>query len=254
MKSILSAITLCFASTCLFGQMPTVATMQSSAPEGTSLGANNTLSASGIALGNRVKMRGFIDFRFDYTDLDDLATDDDKRFRTAADIDFLFDFSPVTGEVHLAAHTDGIDLEQAFFRYSFNQDFSLTAGRQLTVLSFEKDESPNMYQTSYAYLTDVSEDVQGGTSALESFIGLNSFKQTGSMIDTLMTSSTDPTVQAALPLTLLTPQQILFKILQVLSFHPSAEIMSMVFVLILTTVDLAWLQACTMDISPIAIT
>ena len=106
-----------------------------------------------------------------------------------------------------------------------------------------------MYQTSYAYLTDVSEDVQGGTSALE----MNSL-QTGSMIDTLMTSSTDPNVQAALPLTLLTPQQILFKILQVLSFHPSAEIMSMVFVLILTTVDLVWLQACTMDISPIAIT
>ena len=200
MKSILSAITLCFASTCLFGQMPTVATMQSSAPEGTSLGANNTLSASGIALGNRVKMRGFIDFRFDYTDLDDLATDDDKRFRTAADIDFLFDFSPVTGGVHIrASDAQSVDLEQAFFRYSFNQDFSLTAGRQLTVLSFEKDESPNMYQTSYAYLTDVSEDVQGGTSALESFIGLNSFKQTGSMIDTLMTSSTDPTVVAALP-------------------------------------------------------
>ena len=173
---------------CLFGQMPTVATMQSSAPEGTSLGANNTLSASGIALGNRVKMRGFIDFRFDYTDLDDLATDDDKRFRTAADIDFLFDFSPVTGEVHLAAHTDGIDLEQAFFRYSFNPDFSLTAGRQLTVLSFEKDESPNMYQTSYAYLTDVSEDVQGGTSALESFIGIESFESNWrQLIDKLMT-------------------------------------------------------------------
>ena len=30
---------------------------------------------------------------------------------------------------------------------------------------------PNMYQTSYAYLTDVSADVQGGSAALESFIG-----------------------------------------------------------------------------------
>ena len=182
MKSILSAITLCFASTCLFGQIPHSRNHAIICTGKALLWVPMILSASGIALGNRVKMRGFIDFRFDYTDLDDLATDDDKRFRTAADIDFLFDFSPVT-EVHLTAHTDGIDLEQAFFRYSFNQDFSLTAGRQLTVLSFEKDESPNMYQTSYAYLTDVSEDVQGGTSALESFIGLNSFKQTGSMID-----------------------------------------------------------------------
>jgi hypothetical protein len=150
------------------------------ADDGTELGANTTLTSSGIALGNRVKMRGFVDFRYDYTDLDDLG-DDDARFRTAADVDFLFDFSPVTGEVHLAASSGGVDLEQAFLRYNFNQDFSLTAGRQLTVLGFEKDESPNMYQTSYAYLTDVSADVQGGSNALKSFIGLDRFENTASL-------------------------------------------------------------------------
>ena len=71
-----------------------------------------------------------------------ICRDDDARFRTAADVDFLFDFSPVTGEVHIAASSHGVDLEQAFLRYNFNQDFSFTAGRQLTVLGFEKDESP----------------------------------------------------------------------------------------------------------------
>ena len=182
-------IFLLFVSALLHGQMPTIATIQTPASNGTSLGANETLASSGIALGNRVKMRGFVDFRFDYTDLDDLATNDDKRFRTAADVDFLFDFSPVTGEVHLAAHSDGVDLEQAFFRYSFNQDFSLTAGRQLTVLSFEKDESPNMYQTSYAYLSDVASDVQGGSAALESFIGLDSFKLAGTSVHAAMSSN-----------------------------------------------------------------
>ena len=194
MKYPVTILTLLSISVGLFAQVPNMATMQSPAPEGTSLGANNTLSSSGIALGNRVKMRGFVDFRYDYSDLDGLATDengltidDDARFRTAADVDFLFDFSPVTGEVHLAATSDELGLEQAFLRYNFNQDFSLTAGRQLTVLSYEKDESPNMYQTSYAYLTDVSVDVQGGTSALESFIGLNSFKSTASSIDSAMT-------------------------------------------------------------------
>ena len=187
MKYPVTILSLLSISVGLFAQVPNMATMQSPAPEGTSLGANNTLSSSGIALGNRVKMRGFVDFRYDYTDLDDLATDDDARFRTAADVDFLFDFSPVTGEVHLAATSDELGLEQAFLRYNFNQDFSLTAGRQLTVLSYEKDESPNMYQTSYAYLTDVSADVQGGTSALESFIGLNSFKSTASSIHSAMT-------------------------------------------------------------------
>ena len=159
--------------------MPAVSS-PSVSDEGTELGANSTLSASGIALGNRVKMRGFVDFRYDYTDLDDLG-DDDARFRTAADVDFLFDFSPVTGEVHLAASSGGVDSEQAFLRYNFNQDFSLTAGRQLTVLGFEKDESPNMYQTSYAYLTDVSADVQGGSNALKSFIGLDRFENTASL-------------------------------------------------------------------------
>jgi hypothetical protein len=150
------------------------------ADDGTELGANTTLTSSGIALGNRVKMRGFVDFRYDYTDLDDLG-DDDARFRTAADVDFLFDFSPVTGEVHLAASSGGVDLEQAFLRYNFNQDFSFTAGRQLTVLGFEKDESPNMYQTSYAYLTDVSADLpnDSGTKALKSFIGVDNFESVG---------------------------------------------------------------------------
>jgi hypothetical protein len=153
--------------------MPTVSS-PSIADEGTELGANNTLTASGIALNNRVKMRGFVDFRYDYTDLDTLATSDDARFISSADIDFLFDFSPVTGEVHLAASSGGVDLEQAFLRYNFNQDFSLTAGRQLTVLGFEKDESPNMYQTSYAYLTDVSTTAPNGTEALKKYIGLSS--------------------------------------------------------------------------------
>ena len=73
----------------------------SNSTEGTSLGANETLNASGISLGNRVKMRGFVDFRYDYTDLDELG-DDDARFHFWPDIDFLFDFSPVTGEVHMS--------------------------------------------------------------------------------------------------------------------------------------------------------
>ena len=143
MMKYITLVTISILTTSPFGQMPNAASMQSSAPEGTSLGANNTLTANGIALGNRVKMRGFVDFRFDYTDLDDLR-DDDKRFRTASDLDFLFDFSPVTGEVHLRANSDGVGLEQAFLRYNFNSDFSFTAGRQLTALSFEKDEAINV--------------------------------------------------------------------------------------------------------------
>ena len=80
------------------------------ADDGTELGAN---TASGIALGNRVKMRGFVD-RYDYTDLDTLATDDDARFRSAADIDFLFDFSPFAAKCVLLPHQTVLGLNIFF--------------------------------------------------------------------------------------------------------------------------------------------
>ena len=69
----------------------------------------------------RPKLRGYVDFIYGYGDLDDVT--DDNRFSTAADIDFLFDFSPVTGEIHLASGDEGIDLEQAFARYELQSRF-----------------------------------------------------------------------------------------------------------------------------------
>jgi len=142
-------------------------TMQPSAPEGTALGANTTSGAAGIALGNRVVMRGFVDFVYNYDTKSNPEknpvtnkTEDGKDvsdFNTASDIDFLFDFSPVTAEVHLAmdpnpaAGSDQIELEQAFARYSFNRDFHITFGRQLTSLGFEDDEAPGLYTVTNSY-------------------------------------------------------------------------------------------------------
>ena len=107
--------------------------------KGTSLGANETIDYNGIALGNRVKLRGYVDFIFSHTD--DNSTDN-TDFSTAADIDFLFDFSPVTGEIHLAADDEGVDLEQAFARYSFNQDFNLSFGANLQILDLRETKHP----------------------------------------------------------------------------------------------------------------
>ena len=107
-----------------FAQIPGMMTTQiSSAPEGTALGANETLSASGIALGNRVKMRGYIDFILKYDDEEN--DDQNEQFTTSGDIDFLFDLSPVTAEAHLAINSGdnadgnasdstGVGLEQLF--------------------------------------------------------------------------------------------------------------------------------------------
>ena len=189
-------LTLCLVSSLLFlggslfAQVPGMMTMQpASVPQGTDLGANNTVNAAGIALGNRVKLRGFVDFRYDNTDLE--ATDHngthvtggthDKRFRTGVDLDLLIDFSPVTAEVHLNANNSGVSLEQAFMRYSFNRDFNLTLGRQLTVMSMESDESTGLLQVSHAYAADVAieDGIAGGSNAMGILLGLGALSDIG---------------------------------------------------------------------------
>ena len=153
MKYLLSSLlALSMAVTTAVAQIPGMMSMPSAAPlEGTTLGANETVSYNGIALGNRVKLRGFVDFQYKYVDS---GATDDARFTTAGDVDFLFDFSPVTGEVHLAysnGSSDPVSLEQVFGRYSFNQDFNLSFGRQLTNLGYEADEAPGLYAVTNAY-------------------------------------------------------------------------------------------------------
>ena len=153
MKKLISLfISLAFAGSS-FAQMSGYNTRQS---DGTTLGANETLTADGIALGNAVKLRGYVDFRLQRID-----TGNDGRDTTHAhnDTDFLINLSPVTAEVHLNVSENTLDsdggkiglLEQAFGRYSFNQDFHLTFGRQASVLGFEGDESTDLYAVTRAY-------------------------------------------------------------------------------------------------------
>jgi hypothetical protein len=140
----------------LSAQMPGMMTMQqASVPQGTTLGANTTSGAAGIALGNRAVMRGYVDFIYGHTDFSE-SLENDTRFSTATDVDFLFDFSPVTAEVHLAATTDDIGLEQAFGRYAFNRDFNISFGRQVTSLGYEGDEATDLSSVTTAYFTDAS--------------------------------------------------------------------------------------------------
>jgi hypothetical protein len=177
-------LTLCLVSSflflggSLFAQVPGMMTMQpASVPQGTDLGANNTVNAAGIALGNRVKLRGFVDFRYDNTDIE--FVEHNKRFRTGVDLDLLIDFSPVTSEVHLNASTESIGLEQAFIRYSFNRDFNLTFGRQLTVMGVESDESPGLHQVSHAYAADVAIEDGISVNAMGAFVGLGALNTIG---------------------------------------------------------------------------
>ena len=147
-------ISMLFLGANLFAQIPGMTSTQiSSSYDGTSLGSNETLAYSGIALGNAVKLRGYVDFIFNYEDLkgDPDGKEQEEYFSTASDVDFLFDMSPVTAELHIALDKDSIGMEQAFGRYSFNQDLHLTFGRQLTVLGYEADEAPGLYAVTNAY-------------------------------------------------------------------------------------------------------
>ena len=153
MKTLFSSIlALAMGVTASVAQIPGMMSMPSAQPlEGTSLGANETIAYDGIALGNRVKLRGYVDFIYNYMDS---GPTDNASFSTAGDVDFLVDFSPVTGEVHLAyasGASQPVTLEQVFGRYSFNQDFNLSFGRQLTNLGYEADEAPGLYAVTNAY-------------------------------------------------------------------------------------------------------
>jgi hypothetical protein len=147
MKKLISLfISLAFAGSS-FAQMSGYSSSQS---DGTTLGANETLTADGIALGNAVKLRGYVDFVFKYDDEDN--SNQNEQFDTTADVDFLFDLSPITAELHLTADADdGAELEQVFGRYSVSQDFHVTFGRQLTVLGFEADEAPGLFAVTHGH-------------------------------------------------------------------------------------------------------
>jgi hypothetical protein len=150
---ITALISMLFFGAILSAQMPGGITMQqASGPQGTTLGANTTSGAAGIALGNRVVMRGYVDFVFKYDDEDvNTLNSQTEAFKTSSDIDFLFDFSPLTAELHIALDKDDVKLEQAFGRYSVNRDFNFSFGRQLTALGYEADEAPGLFAVSNGY-------------------------------------------------------------------------------------------------------
>jgi len=150
MKKIVSfVLSLAFAGS-TFAQMSGYSS--SSYSDGTALGANETSNADGIALGNAVKLRGYIDTVLSHVDTDGTAKNPTET-SVSADMDFLIDLSPVTAEVHLnVSQSSGADLlEQAFGRYSFNQDFHLTFGRQETVLGYEGDEATDLLAVTKAF-------------------------------------------------------------------------------------------------------
>ena len=128
--------------------MPIAAPPLVQGSDATSLGAPAPQEGADIA--NRVKLRGYVDFV--YENENKHAADTNGFDSSSVDLDFLFDFSPVTAEVHTQTDIDdGLGLEQAFVDYAVNPNFGISFGRQLQLLGFESDEATGLYQTSHAY-------------------------------------------------------------------------------------------------------
>ena len=138
--------------------MPVAAPPLRSANDTTSLGA--VAQQDGADIANRIKLRGYVDLSYSHVEVDLPAgdtTDDDQSTLgvKSVDLDFLFDFSPVTAEIHIQHEnhaTNPIHVEQAFVNYAFNQNFSLTFGRQAQLLGYEGDEATDQFLSTRTYL------------------------------------------------------------------------------------------------------
>ena len=125
----------------------------------TSLGS--VPSQEGADIANRIKLRGYVDFLYENESRPDGDTNGFEE--SGIDLDFLFDFTPVTAEIHTQSRIDFLSIEQAFVNYAVNPNFGISLGRQLQLLGFESDEATGLYQISHAYQhADTDSDLQRG--------------------------------------------------------------------------------------------
>ena len=109
---------------------------------------------SQVELTDNLAISGFVDAA--YTSSDNGTTDTEKLDLEGAEVDLLFNLDTVSGEVHLQTDGGTVELEQAFVTYDLGNGLVVTAGRYLSLLGFEADETVTRYTRSRAYdLTSV---------------------------------------------------------------------------------------------------
>ncbi|MDQ8196551.1 porin [Pelagicoccus enzymogenes] len=109
-----------------------------------------------IEINDNLSVTGFLDmslFHADNKDGDSTSFDLDQM-----ELDFLFSFDEITGQVDLdyqRGDANEIDLEQAFITYDLGEGTSITAGKFLSYMGWETAEPTGLYQYSYAYGTTI---------------------------------------------------------------------------------------------------
>ena len=134
--------------------------------------AASSFSMGEIVINDFLSFEGFVDMSYSHYDAEasDVMSDvSDNSFQIdQVEIDWLFDFDPVTAQIDLqyenAANGDDdeTEVEQAFVTYHMDGDFegvAITAGRYASMLGFEAFEPTGLYQYSTAYASNFAGDV-----------------------------------------------------------------------------------------------
>ena len=130
--------------------------------------AASSFSMGEIVINDFLSFEGFVDMSYSHTDVDaDIGDTSDNSFQIdQVEIDWLFDFDPVTAQIDLEYEdTDGdsdTEVEQAFVTYHMDgelEGLAITAGRYASMLGFEAFEPTGLYQYSTAYASNLGGDM-----------------------------------------------------------------------------------------------
>lgn len=131
--------------------------------------AASSLATAEIVINDFLSFEGFIDMGYTHSDgeIDPSVSDggfdldvpdfndSDNTFEiNQVEINWLFDFEPVTAQIDIEfeeGDDDEASIEQAFATYSFENGHAITAGRFASMLGFEAFEPTGLYQYSFAY-------------------------------------------------------------------------------------------------------
>ncbi|MDQ8201647.1 porin [Pelagicoccus sp. SDUM812003] len=109
-----------------------------------------------IEINDNLSITGFLDMSLYHAD--DNGEDSTSFDLDQMEIDFIYSFDQVTGQVDIdyqRGETNELDLEQAFITYDLGEGTSLTAGKFLSYHGWETAEPTGLYQYSYAYGTTI---------------------------------------------------------------------------------------------------
>jgi hypothetical protein len=109
-----------------------------------------------------LKHSGFLDIVYTLNDGTDENLDAngdstiDKKFDASGELDLETNLNPSSAlRFDLDISTATTAFEQAFVNHSFNENMALKAGLFNNILGFEKEDAPDMYQTSHSQLWDI---------------------------------------------------------------------------------------------------